>query len=83
MCWFAINLKKQGKKYDNIKLTDKKWTKEHAEACYESTTTAQRIKELFVEFHEHGIIYGTNDFKKKVDLVIISLNFSTKLKNLT
>lgn len=65
MCWFAINLKKQGKKYNNIKLTDKKWTKEHAEACYESTTTAQRIKELFVEFHEHGIIYGTNDFKKK------------------
>ena len=65
MCWFAINFKKLDKKYGNIKLTDKIWTKEHAAACYESTTTSQRIKELFVEFHEQGIIYGTNDFLKK------------------
>ena len=65
MCWFAINFKKLDKKFENIRLTDKVWTKEHALACYESTTTSQRIKELFVEFHEQGIIYGTNDFDKQ------------------
>ena len=65
MCWFAINLKMQGKKFEKIRLTDKIWTKEHADACYESTTTSQRIKELLVEFHEQGIVYGTNDFDKK------------------
>ena len=65
MCWFAINFKKMDKKFEKIRLTDKIWTKEHALACYESTTTSQRIKELFVEFHEQGIIYGTNDFDKQ------------------
>ena len=44
-------------------LTDKNWTKENALACYESTTTSQRIKELFAEFHKEGIVYGTIFFK--------------------
>ena len=65
MCWFAINFKKIDKKFEKIRLTDKIWSKEHALACYESTTTSQRIKELFVEFHEQGITYSTKDFDKK------------------
>ena len=65
VCWFTVNFKKLDKKFEKIRLTDKLWTKEHALACYVSTTTSQRIKELFVEFHEQGIIYSTNDFNKQ------------------
>ena len=60
---FAINLKKKG--YENVNLLDDKFTRLHATACYQPNTTQSRLKELFAQFHENGILYShVNDFNK-------------------
>ena len=56
MIWFTINFKKQG--HDKIDILDENFTKAHADACYQPTTVETRIKELFSQFKEQGIIYG-------------------------
>ena len=56
MFWFAIKFKKQGT--EKINLLDDNFTLEHANACYQPSTTESRLKELFAQFREHGILYS-------------------------
>ena len=50
-------------------------------ACYESTTASQRINELFVEFHDQGITFGTKDFDKKGGFNNYFTSLFEKVKN--
>ena len=56
LLWFSTNYKKIG--YDHVDLLNLPFTEECAEAVYESTTTQTCLKEIFVDFREHGILYG-------------------------
>ena len=56
MLWFSVNLKKKG--YEHVNLLDEIFTPEHAEACYQPSSVETRIKELFAQFKEQGIIFS-------------------------
>ena len=56
MLWFAIKIKKQGT--DKINLLDDVFTQQHADACYQPSSTESRLKELFSQFREQGILYS-------------------------
>ena len=58
---FVVNMKKNG--YENVNLLDNEFTDLHATACYQPNTMDSRMKELFAQFHENGIVYShINDF---------------------
>ena len=56
-------MKKRG--YEKVNLLDEKFTQQHATACYQPNSMNSRLKELFAQFHENGIVFShINDFKE-------------------
>ena len=56
MFWFSTNWKKQG--FEKVNLLDEHFTATHANACYQPSSVESRLKELFAQFREQGIVYG-------------------------